>query len=76
MSINTDVLRRDQALGAFRQGVDPLKLSLAICALGLSIFSNRDTVAIIFGRVLTSAAAQQSRSVAHSVTASISPTHP
>lgn len=51
------VLRRGEALGVFRKGVDPLDLYLSICALGFFFFSNRHTLGVIFDTDVTSARA-------------------
>jgi AcrR family transcriptional regulator len=48
------VLKRGEALGLFRKGVDPLELYLSICALGIFFFSNRHTLEIIFGKEVAS----------------------
>ena len=48
ISIIQKVLRRGEALGVLRRGVDPLDLYLSICALGFFVFSNRHTLDVIF----------------------------
>ena len=48
ISIIKRVLRRGEALGVLRKGVDPLDLYLSICALGFFVFSNRHTLDVIF----------------------------
>jgi AcrR family transcriptional regulator len=57
ISIIQRVLRRGEALGLFRKGVDPLDLYLSICALGFFVFSNRHTLGVIFDTDVTSAGA-------------------
>ena len=54
ISIIQRVLRRGEALGVLRRGVDPLDLYLSICALGFFVFSNRHTLGVIFDTELTS----------------------
>jgi AcrR family transcriptional regulator len=46
------ILRRGQALGLFRAGVDPVQLYISIAALGYFYFSNMHTLSAIFGRDL------------------------
>ncbi|MGX1101373.1 TetR/AcrR family transcriptional regulator [Amorphus sp. MBR-141] len=57
ISIIQRVLRRGEATGVMRRGVDPLELYLSICALGFFIFSNRHTLGVIFGVDVTEASA-------------------
>jgi AcrR family transcriptional regulator len=57
ISIIQRVLRRGEALGVFRKGVDPLDLYLSICALGFFVFSNRHTLGVIFDTDVTSGSA-------------------
>lgn len=54
ISIIQRVLRRGEALGVLRKGVDPLELYLSICALGFFVFSNRHTLGVIFDTDVTS----------------------
>lgn len=54
ISIIQRVLRRGEALGVLRKGVDPLDLYLSICALGFFVFSNRHTLDVIFATNVTS----------------------
>ena len=54
ISIIQKVLRRGEALGVLRHGVDPLDLYLSICALGFFVFSNRHTLDVIFDSNVTS----------------------
>ncbi len=55
ISIIRRVLRRGEALGVLRKGVDPLDLYLSICALGFFVFSNRHTLGVIFDTDVTGA---------------------
>jgi AcrR family transcriptional regulator len=54
ISIIQRVLRRGEALGVLRKGVDPIDLYLSICALGFFVFSNRHTLGVIFDTDVTS----------------------
>lgn len=47
-----DVLRRGEAQGLFRKGVDPVQLYLSIAGEGYFYLSNRYTLSRIFGRDL------------------------
>lgn len=53
ISVIQRVLRRGEALGMLRRGVDPLDLYLSICALGFFVFSNRHTLGVIFDTDVT-----------------------
>ncbi len=55
------LLRRGQAAGLFRRGVDAMQLYISIAALGYFYFSNVHTLSTIFGRDLATAAAQRRR---------------
>jgi len=57
ISIIKRVLKRGEALGVLRKGVDPLDLYLSICALGFFVFSNRHTLGVIFDTDVTGAKA-------------------
>lgn len=46
------ILKRGEAAGAFRGGVDPTQLWISIAALGYFYFSNIHTLSTIFGRDL------------------------
>jgi TetR/AcrR family transcriptional regulator len=48
----TDVLRRGEAGGVFRAGVDPVQLYISIASLGFFYLSNRHTLSTIFERDL------------------------
>lgn len=48
-----DLLRRGEAAGLFRSGVDPVQLYISIASLGYFYFSNIHTLSTIFGRDLT-----------------------
>ncbi|MDL2404254.1 TetR/AcrR family transcriptional regulator [Rhizobium calliandrae] len=52
-----DVLRRGEAAGIFRPGIDPVSVYLTIAALGFFYLSNRHTLSTIFARKLTAPAA-------------------
>lgn len=52
-----DVLRRGEAAGLFRPGVDPVELYISIASLGAFYLSNRWTLSTIFQRELLSAPA-------------------
>ncbi len=55
------VLKKGQAEGVLRRGIDPLDLYISICALGFFVFSNRYTLGAIFNADLTSATALKRR---------------
>ena len=48
-----EVLKRGEALGDFRSGIDPLELYVSIAGMTFFYFSNGLTLAAIFGRDLT-----------------------
>ncbi|SLN27878.1 TetR/AcrR family transcriptional regulator [Oceanibacterium hippocampi] len=48
----SDLLRRGEASGAFRKGVDPVQLYISIASLGYFYLSNIHTLTTIFGRNL------------------------
>lgn len=62
----TQILRRGEAEGTFRPGVDPVELYISIAGLGYFYLSNRHTLSVIFDRDL-GAAAQLARRRAHMV---------
>lgn len=47
------ILDRGVAEGIFREGIDPLDLYISISALGFTYISNQHTLAVLFGRDLT-----------------------
>lgn len=53
----SDVLKRGEAAGLFRAGIDPVSVYLTIAALGFFYLSNRHTLSTIFGRELAAPAA-------------------
>ncbi len=55
------ILRRGEAAGVFRGGVDPAQLWISIAALGYFYFSNIHTLSTIFGRDLEDEAALAER---------------
>jgi TetR/AcrR family transcriptional regulator len=55
------ILRRGEAAGVFRGGVDPTQLWISIAALGYFYFSNIHTLSTIFGRDLADASALAER---------------
>jgi TetR/AcrR family transcriptional regulator len=55
------ILKRGEAAGAFRAGVDPTQLWISIAALGYFYFSNIHTLSTIFGRDLADADALAER---------------
>ena len=48
-----DLLKRGEAAGAFRPGVDPVQLYISIAALGYFYFANIHTLSEVFGMKLT-----------------------
>lgn len=50
----TDIVRRGQAAGAFRDNIDVLDLYLSLSALGFMYVANRHTLGVVFGRDLMS----------------------
>lgn len=50
LGVIADLLARGEREGAFRSGVDPTELYIAIAALGYFYFSNVHTLSTIFGR--------------------------
>ena len=56
-----DVLRRGEASGAFRAGVDPVQLYISIAGLAYFYLSNSATLGVIFDRDLLSATARAAR---------------
>jgi AcrR family transcriptional regulator len=60
------ILRRGEAAGVFRSGVDPVELYISIAGLGYFYLSNRFTLSVIFDRDLE-APAQLARRRAHMV---------
>ncbi len=56
-----DVLRRGEASGAFRSGVDAVQLYISIAGLSYFYLSNRATLSVIFGRDLLGVAARRER---------------
>jgi TetR/AcrR family transcriptional regulator len=53
----SDVLKRGEAAGVFRAGIDPVSVYLTIAALGFFYLSNRHTLSTIFDRELAVPAA-------------------
>lgn len=49
----SELLRRGQASGSFRNGIDPIDLYISISALGYHYLSNQHTFSEIFGTDLT-----------------------
>jgi len=60
------ILRRGEAAGVFRSGIDPVELYISIAGLGYFYLSNRFTLSVIFDRDLE-APAQLARRRAHMV---------
>ncbi len=56
-----DILRRGEATGVFRPGLDAVDLYITIAAVGYFYLSNNRTLSAIFGRNLLSAAACRRR---------------
>lgn len=56
-----DLLKRGEAEGVFRKGIDPVQLNLTIAAIGYYYLTNQFTGAIIFDRDLMQSAALQER---------------
>ena len=56
-----DILRRGEATGVFRPGLDAVELYITIAAVGYFYLSNNRTLSAIFGRNLLSAAACRRR---------------
>lgn len=55
-----DIIRRGEACGAFRSGLDPVELHWKISALSFFNVSNRPTFSILFGSGIYGRAAQDS----------------
>jgi AcrR family transcriptional regulator len=55
------ILRRGEAAGTFRAGVDPLQLYISIAGLAYFFLSNNHTLAQVFDRTLATPAARASR---------------
>lgn len=55
------LLKRGEASGLFRAGVDPVQLYISIAGLSWMYFSNMHTLAVVFGRPLDSDAALAER---------------
>jgi AcrR family transcriptional regulator len=56
-----EVLRRGEADGAFRTGVDPVQLFISMTGVSYFYFCNRYTLSTIFGRDLTEPLAMRER---------------
>lgn len=56
-----EVLRRGEAAGEFRAGVDPVQLFISMTGVSYFYFCNRHTLSTIFGRDLTEPAAMRER---------------
>jgi AcrR family transcriptional regulator len=56
-----DLLKRGEATGMFRTGVDPVQLYITIASLGFFYLSNRHTLSTIFGRDLSAPPALEAR---------------
>ncbi len=56
-----DILRRGEAEGVFRPGIDPVQLNISIAALGYYYLTNRFTGAILFQRNFMAPAALDER---------------
>ena len=56
-----EILRRGEASGDFRGGVDPVELYISIASLGYFYLSNRHTLSTIFGRDLEAPEAMAAR---------------
>ncbi len=56
-----EVLRRGEASGAFRPGVDAVQLYISVAGLSYFYLSNSATLGVIFGRDLLASAARQAR---------------
>ena len=52
IAVIADTLRRGEALGCFRAGVDPVQLYISIAGLGFFFFNNIHTLSSIFERKL------------------------
>ena len=63
-----DVLRRGEAQGLFRKGVDPVQLYISIAGEGYFYLSNRYTLSRIFDRDLMAPRALAGRAPAHRAT--------
>ena len=55
------ILRRGEAAGTFRAGVDPLQLYISIAGLAYFFLSNNHTLAQVFDRTLATPAARAAR---------------
>src|SRR5690606_11398794 len=56
-----DVLRRGEAAGDFRGGVEPVQLFISMTGVSYFYMSNRHTLSAIFGRDLMTPAAMRAR---------------
>jgi AcrR family transcriptional regulator len=56
-----EILRRGEAQGVFRRGVDPLQLYISIAALAYFYLSNNHTLSQVFARDLASAPERRAR---------------
>jgi hypothetical protein len=56
-----EILRRGEAAGTFRGGVDPLQLYISIAGLAYFYLSNNHTLCQVFDRSLATGAARQAR---------------
>lgn len=56
-----EILRRGEAAGTFRRGVDPLQLYISIAGLAYFFLSNNHTLSQVFDRDLTTPAARAER---------------
>ncbi|WP_337739399.1 hypothetical protein V6582_02390 (plasmid) [Agrobacterium vitis] len=55
-----DILRRGEADGTFRRGIDPIQLSLTITSICYYYFTNQATSSIVYGqRMMTRAALER-----------------
>lgn len=61
VSMIGDLLKRGEAAGQFRPGVDPVQLYISIAALGYFYFANIHTLSAIFGKELSEKAARTAR---------------
>jgi AcrR family transcriptional regulator len=57
------ILRRGEAAGTFRVGVDPLQLYISIAGLAYFFLSNNHTLVQVFDRTLATPAAREARAV-------------
>lgn len=61
VSLLADILRRGEASGELRKGIDPVQLYVSIAALAYFYLSNSATLSVIFGRDLLSEDARTKR---------------